>query len=55
MNTNRRILLVGDLNEYAKGYAEARAMRTLGFEVMALSHTAIGGADNMGFGEPFDL
>ncbi len=43
--TNRRILLVGDLNEYAKGYAEARAMRALGLEVMALSHTVIGGAE----------
>ncbi len=43
--TNPRVLLVGDLNDYAKGYAEARAMRALGLEVMALSHTVIGGAE----------
>ncbi len=43
--TNSKVLLVGDLNEFAKGYAEARAMRALGLDVMALSHTVIGGAD----------
>ena len=37
--------MVGDLNEFAKGYAEVRAMRAIGFDVMALSHTAIGGAE----------
>ena len=43
--TNPKVLLVGDLNEFAKGYAEARAMRALGFDVEALSHTVIGGAE----------
>lgn len=42
--TRPRILLIGDLNEFAKGYAEARAMRALGLDVVALSHTAVGDA-----------
>ena len=43
--TNPKVLLVGDLNEFSKGYAEARAMRVLGLDVKALSHTIIDGAE----------
>ncbi len=43
--TGPRILLVGDLNEFAKGSAQARAMRALGLDVAALSHTVIAGAE----------
>ncbi len=43
--TNPKVLLVGDLNEFAKGYAQVRAMRALGLDVKALSHTVISGAD----------
>ena len=43
--TNPKVLLVGDLNEFSKGYAEARALRMLGLDVKALSHTIIDGAE----------
>ena len=43
--TNPKVLLVGDLNEFSKGYAEARAMRALGLDVKALSHTVIDSAE----------
>ena len=40
-----RILFVADLNVYAKGYARLRALNRIGVDVIAISHTAIGGED----------
>lgn len=45
MPDNPRILFIGDLNAYAKGRARERALKRLGAEVLAYSHTAIGGDD----------
>jgi spore maturation protein CgeB len=45
MAENPRILLIADLNAYAKGRARLRAFERLGAEVVPYSHTAIGGDD----------
>ena len=37
-----RVLLVADLNYYAKGYARWQALKRLGAEVEAISHTPVG-------------
>ena len=45
MPDHLRILLVADLNFYAKGYARLQALKRLGAEIQAISHTPIG--DNL--------
>ena len=45
MSQKPRILFVADLNAYAKGRQRLRALERLGADVLALSHTAIGGGD----------
>jgi spore maturation protein CgeB len=45
MSEMPRILFVADLNVYAKGHARLRALKRLGAEIKAFSHTAIGGDD----------
>jgi len=46
MNDPIQALFVGDLNYYAKGSSRLNAMRQLGLDVTAMSHTAIGGDDH---------
>ena len=45
MESPPRVLFVADLNFYAKGHSRLQALRRLGCEVRALSHTPIGGDD----------
>jgi len=45
MSTPIQVLFVGDLNYYAKGSSRLKAMRNLGADVTAISHTRIDGDD----------
>ena len=45
MHQQLKVLCIADMNVYAKGRARARALTELGVEVIAATHTRIGGED----------
>ncbi len=45
MHQQLKVLCISDMNVYAKGRARARALTELGVEVIAATHTRIGGED----------
>ena len=45
MHQQLKVLCIADMNVYAKGRARVRALTELGVEVIAATHTRIGGED----------